>query len=376
MEKSWIHLSKGETPRQAHIRVPKGLKEEEIGRRGFQGRVAELYHVNEPTGWIRSDGDTCPGDLDGYKLEPADRTDSRGRAVQLWHNEDISISVSRRAEAVNFCARNCDTDELWFVHMGEGVLETEFGPLTFAPGDYLVVPKGVTQRLVPKTRDNFFLHLQSRSEIGFVEHPTLGRHNPFDPDVITVPEPHPMPSQPGQEYELKVKRDGKVSSFVYPFNPMDVAGWKGDLFPFKFRNLDFRPIIADRNHVPPTAFGLFQGDGWVICNFVPAPLQRDREAARLPYYHRNVDFDEIGFMHAGTIAGAPIAGATFLWHPRGPCHGPGEEVRRLSDQYWEEVGINDLQAVNIDCVRPLTISDAARALLTKGSQLNTGQRMD
>ena len=376
MERSWIHLARGETPRQAHIGVPKGLKEEEIGRGGFQGRVAELYHLNEPTGWLRSDGDTCPGDLDGYKLEPADRKDPRGRAVQLWHNDDISIAVSRRGEAVDFCARNCDTDELWFVHKGEGVLETEFGPLAFAPGDYLVVPKGVTQRLVPNTRDNFFLHLQSSSEIAFVEHPTLGRHNPFDPDVITVPEPRPAASDPGREYELKVKRDGKVSSFIYPFNPMDVAGWKGDLFPFKFRNLDFRPVIADRNHVPPTAFGLFKGNGWVVCNFVPAPLQRDREAAQLPYYHRNVDYDEIGFMHAGTIAGSPIAGATFLWHPRGSCHGPGEEVRRLSEQYWEEIGMNDLQAVNIDCVKPLTMSDAARALLTKGSQLNTGQRME
>ena len=376
MKNSWIHARRGITARQAHVGVPDGLKEEEIGRLGFQGRVAELYHLHDPTGWIRTDGNFHPGDVDGYKLEPSDRTDARGRAEVLWHNKDLSVAVSRRTQAVDFYARNCDTDELWFVHKGAGALETEFGALSFESGDYLVVPKGVTQRLVPKSKDNFFLHLQSASEISFVEHATLGRHNPFDPDVITIPDPVPAPSEPGKEYELKVKRDGKVTSFIYPHNPMDVAGWKGDLFPFKFHNMDFRPVVADRNHVPPTASGLFQGNGWIICNFVPAPLQRDREAMRLPYYHRNVDYDEIGFIHSGSIAGAPIIGGTFLWHPRGPCHGPSEEVRRLSDQYWEEIGTNDLQAVNIDCLNPLTMSESAQRLLTRGSQLNTGRRAD
>ncbi len=376
MKKSWIHIKRGEVPRQAHVAIPGGLKEEEIGRGGFQGRVAELYHLNEPTGWIRTDGNFFPGDVDGYKVEPADRTDPRGRAELMWRNNDLSISVSRRTEAVDFYARNCDTDELWFVHKGVGTLETEFGPLAFQPGDFLVVPKGVTQRIVPKTKDNFFLHLQSTSEISFVDHTTLGRHSPFDPDVITIPEPKPAASEPGREYELKVKRDGKVTSFIYPFNPLDVAGWKGDLFPFKFHNLDFRPVFSDRNHLPPTASGLFQGNGWIICNFVPVPMQRDRQAMRLPYYHRNVDYDEIGFIHGGSIAGAPIIGGTFLWHPRGPCHGPGEEVRRLSDEHWQEIDTNDLQAVNIDCFNPLTMSETAQSLLTHGSQLNTGRRMD
>ena len=50
MKNSWIHLAKGQTPRQAHVAVPKGLKEEEIGRGGFQGRVANVYRLNEPTG--------------------------------------------------------------------------------------------------------------------------------------------------------------------------------------------------------------------------------------------------------------------------------------------------------------------------------------
>ncbi|HKC51123.1 MAG TPA: homogentisate 1,2-dioxygenase, partial [Myxococcota bacterium] len=279
----------------------------------------------------------------------------------LFWNDDITVSASRRSEPMPYFARNADADELWFVHRGEGTFETEFGPLEFRPGDYLVLPKGVTHRVVPMTRDNYFLHLESRGEIGLVEHPSLGRHNPYDPDVLSVPEPKAMQGDGRAEYEVRVKRAGRVTAFFYPQHPFDVVGWKGDLFPFRFHNTDFRPVTADRNHVPPSAFGLFCADGWVLCNFVPSPLQRDREASRLPYYHRNVDFDEIGFLHAGSIAGQPMEGTTIMWHPRGAVHGPGEAARQMAEQFWSEIGTNDIQAVNVDCVRPLSVAPEAMA---------------
>ncbi len=373
MKNSWFHLTRGQVPRQAHVGVPKGLKEEEIGRGGFQGRVAEVYRLNEPVGWVRVEGDGAPGDVDGEKLEPADQHDARGDATKLWWNADLVVSVSRRSEAMPWYWRNADGDELWFVHRGEGTCETEFGPLEFRPGDYLVLPKGVTFRIAPRTRDNYFLHLESRAEIGFVEHPTLGRHNPYDPDVIGVPDPKPHTGDPGREYELRVKRDGRTTSFWFPWHPIDVVGWKGDLFPFRFHNTDFRPVVADRNHVPPTAFGLFHAEGWVLCNFVPHPVQMDREAARLPYYHRNVDYDEIGFLHAGTLGGAPMAGTSIMWHPRGAVHGPGEAARAGAEAAWDLVRGDDLEAVNIDAVRPLTVTPAARAALRDQVQLLTGK---
>ena len=371
MKTSWIQLARGHTPRQAHVGVPAGLKEEEIGRGGFQGRAANLYREHEPIGWLRAEGDGVPGDVDGEQIEPADQHDAGAGRAELWWNQDLTVSVSRRAEPMPWFFRNADADELYFVHRGEGTLETEFGPLAFTPGDYLVIPKGVTHRIVPATRDNYLLHIESRGEIGFYEHPSLGRHNPFDPDVIEVPEPKSHTGDGRHEYEVRVKRGGRTTAFFYAYHPLDVVGWKGDLFPFRFHNTDFRPVIADRNHVPPTAFGLFRAEGWVLCNFVPAPMQRDREAARLPYYHRNMDYDEIGFLHAGTLGPAPLTGTPILWHPRGATHGPGEALREMAAQFWEEIGTNDLQAVNIDAEKPLEMSDAARAAL-RGSQVLAG----
>ena len=50
-----------------------------------------------------------------------------------------------------FYYRNADGDELVFVHRGEGTLETDFGPLRFEPGDYIVIPRAVTHRFLPET---------------------------------------------------------------------------------------------------------------------------------------------------------------------------------------------------------------------------------
>jgi homogentisate 1,2-dioxygenase len=361
VKNSWIHVAKGQTPRQAHVAVPKGLKEEEIGRGGFHGRVANVYRLNEPTGWVRVEGEFAPGDVDGERVDTTDRANPRGAPTRLWWNDDLTVSVSRRSEPMPYFFRNADADELWFVHRGEGTFETEFGPLEFRPGDYLVLPKGVTYRCAPQTRDNYFLHVASRGEISFIEHTNLGRHNPYDPDVIGVPEPKAMAGDGRAEYEVRVRRDGRETSFFYAHHPFDVVGWKGDLFPFRFHNTDFRPVTADRNHVPPSAFGLFQADGWVLCNFVPNPMQRDPEATRLPYYHRNMDYDEIGFLHGGSVAGQPMEGTTIMWHPRGAVHGPGEEARAMAAQFWREIDVNDIQAVNIDAVRPLEIAPEASA---------------
>ena len=45
--------------------------------------------------------------------------------------------------------RDADGDELFFVHAGAGRLRTEYGPLDYRAGDYLVVPRGTTYRFEP-----------------------------------------------------------------------------------------------------------------------------------------------------------------------------------------------------------------------------------
>ena len=49
--------------KQAHVKIPEGLFEEEHGRKGFFGRVAHLYRKNQPTNWTNIEGELKPRNL-------------------------------------------------------------------------------------------------------------------------------------------------------------------------------------------------------------------------------------------------------------------------------------------------------------------------
>src|ERR1017187_7319858 len=181
-------LKRGKFASQAHVGIPEGTFEEEHGRKGFYGKSAHLYHTHPPTGWIRFEGKLRPHLFDLNLLAPSDCHDPEGTPVAFMGNHDVTLFVSRRSQPMPFYYRNADGDELIFVHRGKGVIETDFGPLPFEPGDYLVMPRAkgvietdfgplpfepgdylvmpraVTYRILPETQDNFFLIIQSRTE--------------------------------------------------------------------------------------------------------------------------------------------------------------------------------------------------------------------
>jgi len=159
-------LKKGTFARQAHVALPEGTYEEEHGRKGFYGKSAHLYHAHPPTGWIRFEGKLRPHCFDLNRVEPSDFCNRKGCPAAILGNQDVKLYVSRRREAMPFYYRNADGDELIFVHRGAGIIETDFGPLRFEKGDYIVIPRAVTYRVVPETNDNFFLIIQSRAEFG------------------------------------------------------------------------------------------------------------------------------------------------------------------------------------------------------------------
>ena len=52
-----------------------------------------------------------------------------------------------------FAYRNTDGDLLYFVHKGTGQFATEFGRLPYEPGDYVLIPKGITFCVMPDAGD-------------------------------------------------------------------------------------------------------------------------------------------------------------------------------------------------------------------------------
>ena len=57
--------------------------------------------------------------------------------------------------------------------------------------------------------------------------------------------------------------------------------------------------MSHRAHLPPSAHTTFVTDGAVVCSFLPRPLEQDEDALKVPFFHRNTDYDEFIFYHDG-----------------------------------------------------------------------------
>jgi homogentisate 1,2-dioxygenase len=354
-------LKKGKFAAQAHVGLPDGTFEEEHGRKGFYGKSAHLYHAHPPTGWVRFEGKLRPHCFDLNKLAPGDLRDPDGAPVAFLGNHDVVLSVSRRSQPMPFYFRNADGDELYFVHRGEGVIETDFGPLAFEKGDYINLPRAVTYRVAPTTTDNFFLVIESKTEFEQPEKGLLGRHALYDPAIVITPDPAPILDD-SREWEVRIKSENEFSKVFYPFNPMDVVGWKGDLTVWKINMRDIRPIMSPRAHLPPSAHTTFVTGGAVVCSFLPRPLEEDPKALRVPFFHRNTDYDEFLFYHDGDFFSRDnIKAGMATLHPRGIHHGP--HPKALANQLKKTH--TDESAVMLDGLNPIHVLPAGEDVESK-----------
>src|SRR5690349_5030867 len=162
-------LKKGQHARQAHVGLPEGTYEEEHGREGFYGRVSQLYHKHPPTSWTRIEGPLKPRAINCADMprQSAREDDPFGEPVTFLYNDDVALKVARPGGAMPYYTRNADGDDVYFIHQGAGLLETDYGPLRYERGDYLVIPRGTTYRMIPDsaTGTEFYLLIESSGEI-------------------------------------------------------------------------------------------------------------------------------------------------------------------------------------------------------------------
>lgn len=351
---SFIQLRRGSTPRKIHRDVGE-LKDDELARGGFTGRTAHLYRRNDPTRF-RAEGALRGSDSDTRQLRPSDYDDSTGEPLLLFHNADCQILLSRRAETAPFFTRNVDGDELIFVHEGTGTLETEFGRLDYRRGDYVYIPKGTTYRQVPTDRSHLLI-VEATEEFRVPEAGTLGRFFPFDSSLISVPEVEAF-NEERDEYEVRLRHHRGQTSLYYPFHPLDVEGWKGDNFPFSFNIADYDVITSDDVHLPPTAHLFMQATGVYVMNFLPRPAEGRAGVERLPWYHRNADYDEIAFYHGGNVFGVDMPPGLISHAPQGIHHGIPERARERSRRRFDQDQRVEWEVIAIDTRNRLVPSTA------------------
>lgn len=364
----------GTIPHKRHTQFqkPNGelFREQVMGLEGFSGMQSISYHHYDPTRLLHTEklADLKPVYADFGALRhrhfvtldfPAGGDFIAGRRVFLGNN-DVLIGVSRPTEPMNYFYRNGQAYEMFFVHDGEGTVQSNFGNLDFGPGDYVIIPYNVTWRLELKGNGHRFLVVESptpiqspkryRNDFG-----QLLEHSPYCERDFRVPQTLETHDKLG-EFEVRVKARDELHRHILDHHPLDVVGWDGFLFPFAFNIADFEPITG-RVHQPPPVHQTWEGHNYVVCSFVPRLFDYHPLAIPAPYNHANVQSDEVLYYVEGNFMSRKgVERGSFTLHPSGLPHGPhpGTVEASIGKAATEEL------AVMIDTFRPLQVTVAAQ----------------
>ncbi len=355
--------------------------EELMGEEGFSSDSSLLYHREIPSAivdsqvWEPPDTTTTPNHpLKPRHLKLHDLFDARaaadtdvvtGRRLVLG-NGDVRISYVVAGKDSPLY-RNALGDEVVYLESGAATVETVFGVLEATAGDYVIIPTSTTHRWLPRGGEPLRAYaIEANSHIAppkrylsrygqLLEHAPYCERDLHGPDVPLLAE--------GTDVEVYVKHHagGRIvgTRMVYPTHPFDVVGWDGCLYPYRFSIHDFEPLTG-RVHQPPPVHQVFEGHNFVVCNFVPRKVDYHPLAIPVPYYHSNVDSDEVMFYCGGDYSarkGSGIDQGSISVHPGGYSHGPqpGAYERSIGVQSVDEL------AVMVDTFRPLELGEGGLA---------------
>ena len=381
------YRSVGEVPHKRHTafrRADGALHYEELmGEEGFSSDASLLYHLGVPSAisgsraWGLPDLATTPNhplkprhlrlhDLfTGQEWKGLDVV--TGRRLVLG-NGDVRISYVA-AGAPSPLYRNGIGDECVYVEAGAATVETVFGTVEVAQGDYVILPRATTHRWLPSGDEPLLAYcIEANSHIAPPKR-YLSRFGQFLEHAPYCERDLRMPAEPlvmeGTDVDVHLKHRGPGGGGIagtvltYATHPFDVVGWDGCMYPYVFNVADYEPITG-RVHQPPPAHQVFEGHNFVVCNFVPRKVDYHEGAIPVPYYHSNVDSDEIMFYVGGDYEarkGSGIGLGSISVHPGGYAHGPqpGAQEASIGAEFFDEL------AVMVDTFRPLDLGEAALA---------------
>ncbi len=340
----------GEIPRKHHIWFQRNhgaptfknegiAYEHVITTEGFNEAYSIIYHLRPPTRvrtvellkyWEPKKVAETP--LRHHHIKTANiprRGDLyTGRVPMLFNADMIAYRVRPEKAYGQFeYYKNGGGDETIFVFHGAGTLETVFGKLRYRAEDYIVIPRGITYRLVPDNiEEEDYLILESKGPVRIPERyvnregqirmgaPYSERDFHGPTELITIDR--------DEDVEVLVKDGSRLTRVVLAHHPFDALGWDGYLYPFTFNAADFEPITGTV-HQPPPIHQTFEVRGYVICTFAPRLLDTHPEAVKIPWVHDNVEADEVLFYVRGNFGSRKgIESGSITLHPQGIPHGP------------------------------------------------------
>jgi homogentisate 1,2-dioxygenase len=367
-----FYVRLGKVPPKRHTTFYKDdgkslYREELFSTKGFSGIYSNKYHLYMPPQVeqvkelnLLKDNEWPDAPLQYYHFM-TDNLTSQGDFLsarnEFMKNEHITVSTAKVTEDTDLFYRNSYAHEIVFVHHGKGEMLSEYGSLPFEEWDYIVIPKGTTYQMKFNSLDNVkLLIIESdtpydiprhfRNEYGQLAEDAPYYERDFKPPQYTEPV-----DQLG-EFTLILKVSNRYFEYTLPHHPFDVVGWDGFLYPYTFNLKEYAPKVG-KIHLPPPTHLMFVTQHFVICNFVPRLYDFHPDAIPAPYYHSNVDSDEVlYYVYGDFMSRTGVREGSVTLHPMGIPHGPQPGKTEASIGKKE----TDEYAIMIDTFSPLKVT--------------------
>ncbi len=367
-----FYVKVGKVPPKRHITFYKDdgkslYREELFSTLGFSGIYSNKYHIYTPT-QVKKIGEVPQNNSNDWPDAPlqyyhffTEKKKTGGDILssrnEFLKNDNCVISTANVSKDSDFFFRNSYAHELIFVHHGTGEFLSEYGSLHFEQWDYIVVPKGTTYQMkFDSYDDNKLMIIESSTPFDIPRHfrneyGQITEDAPYYERDFKVPQfTEPVDKQ--GDFELILKLRDRYFKYLLPNHPFDVVGWDGFLYPYTFNLKEYSPKVA-KIHLPPPIHLMFTTRDFVVCNFVPRLFDFHPQAIPAPYYHSNVDSDEVlYYVYGDFMSRKGIEEGSITLHPMGIPHGPQPGKTEAS------IGVKetDEYAVMIDTFQPLRVT--------------------
>lgn len=228
---------------------------------------------------------------------------------------------------------NADGEFLIVAEQGKIRFRTEFGVIEIEPGEICVIPRGIMFR-VELIDGPVRAYVCENYGGGFI----LPDRGPIGANCLANPRDFLTPVAAYEDVEgphtLYVKWGGELFKTQVSQSPLDVVGWHGNYYPYKYDLRRFSPVGAIMfDHPDPSIFTVMtspsETPGTANIDFVIFPERWlvAENTFRPPWYHRNIMSEFMGLVY-GVYDAKPegFVPGGFSLHNQMLPHGPDTDA--------------------------------------------------
>ena len=367
----------GDIPRVKHTTFYKKdgkslYREELFSSKGFSGVYSNKYHHQLPTA-VKTVRELSMHKSVDWPEAPVlylhfltDRQKTPGNFIEsrnvFLKNSHCSIATAHVSKDTDDFYRNALGAEYVFVHYGTGLFLSDFGKIPFGPGDQFIIPRAVTHQFKfdDYKANNKLVIVESDTAYEIPNHykndyGQMEEHAPYCERDFKLPEYMEPIVQEG-DHRVILKAGDRWFEHTVPHHPYGVVGWDGFLYPYAFNIKDYHPKVG-RIHLPPPVHLAFKTQHFILCNFCPRLFDFHDSAIPAPYFHSNIDSDEVLYYVEGDFMSRKgVSEGSITLHPGGMPHGPqpGKTEESIGAKGTEEY------ALMVDTYAPLKATTNVR----------------